>query len=68
MSAVRLGGRANGDERQVAWTSSAGTRHDCEEVKVRWCRFLKSSGELRGFKSGTEGAARPLGKIKIKIR
>nr|BAD54634.1 hypothetical protein [Oryza sativa Japonica Group]BAD69389.1 hypothetical protein [Oryza sativa Japonica Group] len=28
------------------------TRHDCEEVKVRWCRFPESSSELRGFKSG----------------
>uniref|UniRef100_A0A0E0JGJ8 Uncharacterized protein n=1 Tax=Oryza punctata TaxID=4537 RepID=A0A0E0JGJ8_ORYPU len=35
-------------------TRARGTRHDCEGVKVRRCRFPESSGELRGFKSGNE--------------
>jgi hypothetical protein len=35
----------------VLQDSTQGTRHDCEEVKVRRCLFLESSGVLMGFKS-----------------
>uniref|UniRef100_A0A0E0JGJ9 Uncharacterized protein n=1 Tax=Oryza punctata TaxID=4537 RepID=A0A0E0JGJ9_ORYPU len=37
-------------------TRARGTRHDCEGVKVRRCRFPESSGELRGFKSARKNA------------